>query len=199
MPIAFRGNLTASRARCRSPLDDARRARDHGPGRRDGRAAARRGRGALRVRRADRRHRSSSRSRSSPYRSSSASRVTGVLVISKLGLDQFDADDLRVHGGARRACVRRARERAPVRSAAPGGGEREGSARVRARRRRRPTASQVAERVAAGAARILGPERSVWLPSADGEDHVALGVPEPSDGPARANARPDPGRHVTAG
>ncbi len=68
-------------------------------------------------------------------------RVTGVIVISKLGLDQFDADDLRlleVHGRAR---VGRARERAPVRGAAARGREREGAPRVLSRSRRGDRAS----------------------------------------------------------
>ena len=56
--------------------------------------------------------------------------VVGVLVISKLGLDQFDADDLRLlevlAGHASVALV----ERPPLRGAAPGGRRREGAARA---------------------------------------------------------------------
>ena len=64
-------------------------------------------------------------------------RVIGAIVISKLGLDQFDEDDLRlleVLAGPRRG---RAREREPLRGAAPRGRERARAARVRARARRR--------------------------------------------------------------
>ena len=56
--------------------------------------------------------------------------VIGVLVISKLGLDQFDADDLRlleVLAGHASVALANAR---PLRGAASGGGGREGAARA---------------------------------------------------------------------
>ncbi len=75
-------------------------------------------------------------------------RVIGVIVVSKLGLNQFDTDDLRLlevlagHTAAAR------RERQALRGPAARGRERQGPARVRPRpcRRRRPRASARADR-----------------------------------------------------
>ena len=136
-PIAFQGELTApDRSRARG-LPHPRRRGDHRPRRRDGRAAPPRGR---------------RRSASSPIAIEGTTqidesiiavplnygtRVIGAIVVSKLGLDQFDEDDLRlleVLAGPRGG---RAREREPLRGAAARGREREGAARVRPRARRR--------------------------------------------------------------
>ena len=97
-------------------------------------------------------------------------RVVGVVVISKLGLDQFDADDLRLlevlAGHASVALVNAQLYEAQRREAE--------SAKALLELARELSSvtelSQVADRVAAGAMRILGSgHASVWLPSADGE------------------------------
>ncbi len=97
-------------------------------------------------------------------------RVVGVIVISKLGLDQFDADDLRlldvVAGHASVALVNAQLLEAQRREAE--------SAKALLELARELSSvtepAQVADRVAAGAARILGAgHASVWLPTSDSE------------------------------
>jgi diguanylate cyclase (GGDEF)-like protein len=92
------------------------------------------------------------------------SRVTGVIVISKLGLDQFDADDLRlleVMAGHASVALENARLYEAQRR------EAESAKALLALSRDLAEASgavQVAERVATGAAGILdSPNTSVWL------------------------------------
>jgi diguanylate cyclase (GGDEF)-like protein len=94
-------------------------------------------------------------------------RVTGVIVISKLGLDQFDADDLRlleVMAGHASVALENARLYEAQRR------EAESAKALLALSRDLAEASgtvQVAERVAAGAAGILdSPNTSVWLQDA---------------------------------
>jgi len=96
-------------------------------------------------------------------------RVVGVIVISKLGLDQFDADDLRLlevlAGHASVALVNAQLYEGQRREAE--------SAKALLELARELSSvtelSQVADRIAAGARRILGSgHASVWLPSADG-------------------------------
>ncbi len=95
-------------------------------------------------------------------------RVVGVIVISKLGLDQFDADDLRLlevlAGHASVALVNAQLFEAQRREAE--------SAKALLELARELSSvtepTQVADRVAAGAARILGAgHASVWLPTSD--------------------------------
>src|SRR5262249_39503105 len=96
-------------------------------------------------------------------------RVVGVIVISKLGLDQFDADDLRLlevlAGNASVALVNAQLFEA----------ERREAGRAKARRGLARELSSVtelaavADRISAGAARILDSgHATVWLPSGDG-------------------------------
>ena len=97
-------------------------------------------------------------------------RVVGVIVISKLGLDQFDGDDLRLlevlAGHASVALVNAQLFEGQRREA-------ESAKALLELARELSTVtelSQVADRIAAGARRILGSgHASVWLPSADGE------------------------------
>ena len=92
--------------------------------------------------------------------------VVGVLVISKLGLDQFDADDLRLlevlAGHASVALVNAQLYEAQRREA-------EGAKALLELSRELSSGTQldeVVERIARGAARILGaPRASVWLPA----------------------------------
>jgi diguanylate cyclase (GGDEF)-like protein len=95
-------------------------------------------------------------------------RVTGVVVVSKLGLDQFDADDLRlleVLAGHASVALENARLYEAQRR------EAESAKALLALSRDLAEASgsvDVAERVAAGAASILAsPNTSVWLQSAE--------------------------------
>ena len=95
-------------------------------------------------------------------------RVTGVIVISKLGLDQFDADDLRlleVMAGHASVALENARLYEAQRR------EAEGAKALLAFSRELAEASSiadVAERASAGAAGILeSPSTSVWLQNAD--------------------------------
>jgi diguanylate cyclase (GGDEF)-like protein len=97
-------------------------------------------------------------------------RVVGVIVISKLGLDQFDADDLRLlEVLAGHASV------AFVNAQLYEGQRREAESAKALLELARELSSvtelgQVADRIAAGARRILGAgHATVWLPSADGE------------------------------
>ena len=81
--------------RSRSTSSATASARDHGPLRRARRVDRRRRRRELRVRAADRGHRPDrgvAARRAAPLRR----RVVGVIVVSKLGLDQFDEDDVRL-------------------------------------------------------------------------------------------------------
>jgi diguanylate cyclase (GGDEF)-like protein len=115
------------------------------------------------------------------------SRVTGVIVISKLGLDQFDADDLRlleVLAGHASVALENARlydaQRKEAENAKAllelgrGVAEAVGMA-------------EIAERVASGAAQILSsPVASVWLQDMDSGDLVRLGShpPDPTEADA---------------
>ena len=111
-------------------------------------------------------------------------RVTGVIVISKLGLDQFDADDLRlleVMAGHASVALENARLYEAQRR------EAEGAKALLAFSRELAEASSiadVAERATAGAAGILrSPSISVWLQSAiTGSLERLACVPEPADG-----------------
>jgi HD-GYP domain-containing protein (c-di-GMP phosphodiesterase class II) len=105
------------------------------------------------------------------------SRVTGVIVISKLGLDQFDADDLRVlEVLASHASV--ALENARLYDAQRR--DAESATALLAFSRDLSTAEgivEVAERVVAGSARILeSPSASLWLQAEDTGDLVRLAV-----------------------
>ncbi len=100
--------------------------------------------------------------------------VVGVIVISKLGLDQFDADDLRLlevlAGNASVALVNAQLFEAERREAE--------SAKALLELARELSSvtelDQVADRVAAGAARILDSSHAtVWLPSGDGRVRCA--------------------------
>jgi len=95
--------------------------------------------------------------------------VIGVLVISKLGLDQFDADDLRlleVLAGHASVALANARLYEAQRR------EAEGAKALLELSRELAAVTEldgVVERVAEGAVRILGvPRASVWLPLSDG-------------------------------
>ncbi len=107
-------------------------------------------------------------------------RVTGVIVISKLGLDQFDADDLRlleVMAGHASVALENARLYEAQRS------EAESAKALLALSRDLAQASgtvEVAERVATGAASILAsPNTSVWLQHAgDGALERLAGFPD---------------------
>jgi diguanylate cyclase (GGDEF)-like protein len=103
--------------------------------------------------------------------------VVGVLVISKLGIDQFDADDLRLlevlAGHASVALVNARLYEAQRREAE--------SAKALLELSRELSAvtqlDAVVERIAHGAVRILGvPRASVWLPLNDGAGLVCRGV-----------------------
>jgi HD-GYP domain-containing protein (c-di-GMP phosphodiesterase class II) len=101
--------------------------------------------------------------------------VVGVIVISKLGLDQFDADDLRLlevlAGHASVAVVNAQLFEAQRREA-------ESARTLLALARELATVTEVnevADRIAEGAARILGSDHaSVWLPAGD-DDVVCSG------------------------
>ena len=105
--------------------------------------------------------------------------VVGVLVISKLGLDQFDADDQRLlevlAGHASVALVNARLYEAERREA-------KGAKQLLELSRDLSSSTQledVVERIARGAARILGVQRtSVWLPESDreGGDVVCRGA-----------------------
>ena len=107
-------------------------------------------------------------------------RVTGVIVVSKLGLDQFDADDLRlleVMAGHASVALENARLYESQRR------EAEGAKALLEFSRDLAEAGgtvEVGERVATGAARILrSPSTSVWLQSpADGALERLAGIPE---------------------
>ena len=110
--------------------------------------------------------------------------VTGVIVISKLGLDQFDADDLRlleVMAGHASVALENARLYEAQRR------EAESATALLALSRDLAEASgstEVAERVAAGASGILAsPNTSVWLQSPDDGalERLALYPPEDDD------------------
>ena len=80
-------------------------------------------------------------------------RVIGAIVVSKLGLDQFDEDDLRlleVLAGHAAVALENAQ---PLRGAAARGREREGAARVRPRPRRRRGSRPRARRASSRAQR----------------------------------------------
>jgi diguanylate cyclase (GGDEF)-like protein len=103
------------------------------------------------------------------------SRVTGVLVISKLGLDQFDGDDLRVMevlAGHASVALENARlYEAQRREAENATALLEFGRDVAAA----DGLAEVAERVARGSARILGsPATSLWLQEPETGDLVAL-------------------------
>ena len=107
-------------------------------------------------------------------------RVTGVIVVSKLGLDQFDADDLRlleVMAGHASVALENARLYESQRR------EAEGAKALLEFSRDLAEAGgtvEVGERVATGAARILrSTSTSVWLQSpADGALERLAGIPE---------------------
>jgi diguanylate cyclase (GGDEF)-like protein len=111
-------------------------------------------------------------------------RVTGVIVISKLGLDQFDADDLRlleVMAGHASVALENARLYEAQRS------EAESAKALLALSRDLAEATgtvDVAERVTTGAASILdSPSTSIWLQDAeDGSLRRLASFPEPADG-----------------
>ena len=113
----------------------------------------------LRVRAPDPGHRRRGRVGDRRAASPTAARVTGVVFLSKLGVGQFDENDLRAAGGARRLRGRVARERAALREPAAGGRSREGLARVRRRHLRRELAGADRRRDREGdgsAARVRG-------------------------------------------
>ncbi len=107
-------------------------------------------------------------------------RVIGVIVISKLGLDQFDGDDLRVLevlAGHASVALENARLYEAQR------GEAESAKALLAFGRDVAEAkgmAEVAERVAAGSARILSnPSASIWLQDSSSGDLTRLaGVPD---------------------
>ena len=111
-------------------------------------------------------------------------RVTGVIVISKLGLDQFDADDLRlleVMAGHASVALENARLYEAQRR------EAESAKALLALSRDLAEAAgsvDVAERVATGAASILAsPSTSVWLQDASDGDLCRLALlPGPAEG-----------------
>ena len=114
-------------------------------------------------------------------------RVTGAIVISKLGLDQFDADDLRlleVLAGHATVALENARLYETQRREAE-------SAKALLEFGRDVAEAigitEVAERVVAGAAHILGsPFTSLWLQDAHTADLLRLGLhPEDRDEPGR--------------
>jgi len=114
-------------------------------------------------------------------------RVTGAIVISKLGLEQFDGDDLRlleVLAGHASVALENARLYEAQRREAE-------SAKALLEFGRDVAEAigitEVAERVVAGAAHILGsPFTSLWLQDARSADLVRLGVhPEDDDEPGR--------------
>jgi diguanylate cyclase (GGDEF)-like protein len=115
--------------------------------------------------------------------------VIGVLVISKLGLDQFDADDQRLlevlAGHASAALVNAQLYEAQRREA-------ESAKALLELSRELSSGTQldeIVERVARGAARILGVRRtSVWLPDPDGVAIVCRSAF--SEGDATGHARP---------
>ncbi|HXF97045.1 MAG TPA: HD domain-containing phosphohydrolase [Gaiellaceae bacterium] len=103
------------------------------------------------------------------------SHVTGVVVVSKLGLDQFDADDLRlldVLAGHASVALENARLYESLRQ------EAEAAKALLAFARELAEAEgigEVAERVVAGSARVLGsPTMSLWLQEARRGDLVCL-------------------------
>ena len=103
------------------------------------------------------------------------SRVIGVVVVSKLGLDQFDADDLRlleVLAGHAAVAVENARLYEAQRREAESATALLEFARDLARA---DGLAEVAERVVAGSARILSsPTASLWLQDAESGDLVFL-------------------------
>jgi diguanylate cyclase (GGDEF)-like protein len=109
------------------------------------------------------------------------SRVTGVIVISKLGLDQFDADDLRlleVLAGHASVALENARLYEAQRKEAE-------SAKALLELGRDVAeavgGTEIAERVVAGTAEILSsPTASLWLQDAESGDLVRLAV-QPRD------------------
>ena len=115
--------------------------------------------------------------------------VVGVIVISKLGLDQFDADDLRLlevlAGHASVAFVNAQLYEAQRREA-------ESAKALLELSRELSSCTQleeVADRIASGAARILGVTRtSVWLPESDGGGLECRGAS--FEGDATGHARP---------
>ncbi|HWQ23747.1 MAG TPA: diguanylate cyclase [Gaiellaceae bacterium] len=105
------------------------------------------------------------------------SRAVGVIVVSKLGLDQFDADDLRVLevlAGHAAVALENARLYEAQRREAESAKALLGFARELARAE---GVREVAERVASGTARILGsPATSVWLQDLATGDLALLGL-----------------------
>ena len=117
------------------------------------------------------------------------SRVIGVVVISKLGLDQFDADDLRVMevlAGHASVALENARLYEAQRR------EAEGATALLELTREVATASgveEVAQRIATGAARLLpSPATSLWLQEAESGD-LQLLASEPIDRPGARTLR----------
>ena len=110
------------------------------------------------------------------------SRVIGVIVVSKLGLDQFDADDLRlleVLGGHAAVAVENARLYEAQRREAESANALLAFARDVAAAE---GLAEVAERVVAGSARILAsPTTSLWLQDAETGDLTFLA--DHPDGP----------------
>jgi diguanylate cyclase (GGDEF)-like protein len=120
-------------------------------------------------------------------------RVTGVIVISKLGLDQFDADDLRlleVMAGHASVALENARLYEAQRREAESAKALLEFSRDLAEA---TVTAEVAERATAGTARILdSPSVSVWLQSpADGALEQLAGIPErdAESGPIRIPAQ----------
>jgi diguanylate cyclase (GGDEF)-like protein len=123
-------------------------------------------------------------------------RVTGVIVISKLGLNQFDADDLRlleVMAGHASVALENARLYDAQRREAETAKALLGFSRDLAQA---TGMAEVAERVATGAASILeSPSTSVWLQSAvDGALERLAVFPEPS--PHDPGTRRIPAEHL---
>ena len=124
------------------------------------------------------------------------SRVTGVLVISKLGLDQFDADDLRVMevlAGHASVSLENARlYEAQRREAENATALLEFGRDVAAA----DGLAEVAERVARGSARILSsPGTSLWLQEPETGDLVTL-ASEPSEWEGGARLSSVPAAHL---
>ena len=136
LPVAFRGDLTATGARrSGDAAADQGRPRHHRPRRRDGSSAPRRRRSAARARRADRgngRDRGVAPRGSAQVRDARDRRDRHLEARSR-SVRRRRSPAARGHGRAR---VGRTRERSPVRGAAARGREREGAARVLARPRR---------------------------------------------------------------
>ena len=148
---------------------DAGRRGRHGPRRADGRAVPHRRRGELRDRRADPAGPTQIEESLLAVPLRYGTTVVGVIVVSKLGLDQFDSDDLRlleVLAGHVSVALVNARLYESQRREAE-------SAKALLELTRELSAvtnlDGVLQQVVRGAARIMGSSRcSIWLPTHDG-------------------------------